>query len=143
MIVLEEEFLTAMDQLDERAVAWLRQQGVSERALHLWPGPIGTAPIETHPTGYFELAEDMRRAYVQPVLSGGEFTDIVDLIAWFPNQPNQWWTRLYSGCPLGADQLDKAELLGEPARCSCRSGRRSSPRAARSGRSGGGAWSLR
>lgn len=108
------EFLMAMDGLNNRATAWLRSQGVPEIALHMWPGPVGVAPIETHPPGCFDFAEHGRPAYIQPVLIGPAFSDIVDLIAWHPDDPGRWWTRLYSGLPLGVDQLDVAEILGEP-----------------------------
>ena len=111
--MLEEEFLSPMDGLDDRASAWLKQQGVPKIALDMWPGPVGVASIEAHPMGCFEFVPDTRRAFIQPVLSGGEFTDIVDLVAWHPDQPGQCWARHYSGVPLGIDQLDRAELLGE------------------------------
>ena len=34
------------------------------------------ASIETHPLGLFDFAEQGRLAFIQPVLSGGEGTDI-------------------------------------------------------------------
>lgn len=108
------EFLIAMDGLDGRAAEWLQRQGVPDIALHMWPGPVGVAPIETHPFGHFDFAKFGRRAYIQPVLSGGAFTDIVDLVAWKPDRPNQWWTRCYSGVPLGDDQLFTAEYWQKP-----------------------------
>ena len=109
-----EEFLAAMDGLDDQAAACLRRQGVSEKALHLWPGPVGVARIETHPLGIFNFAEHGHRAFIQPVLIGGEFTDIGDLIAWYPDDPARWWTRRYTGLPLGIDQLDCAEIESLP-----------------------------
>lgn len=111
---LNNQFPPAMDGLDDRSVAWLRRQGVPEIAIDLWPGPVGVAAIETHPLGLFDFAEHGRRAFIQPVLSGGEFTDTVDLIAWYPDNPGRWWTCCYSGVPLGVDQLDRAEIEGEP-----------------------------
>lgn len=112
--MLEQEFLHAMDGLDERSSAWLKQQSVGEIALDMWPGPIGVASIEPHPMGVFEFVEDKRRAFIQPVLCGPAFSEIVDLVAWYPDQPGTWWTRCYSGVPLGVDQLDKAEIEQEP-----------------------------
>ena len=109
-----EEFLFAMDGLDDRSAACLRRQDVPEIAVDQWPGPVGVAAIETHPLGIFDFAEHGRRAFIQPVLSGGEFTDIVDLIAWFPDNPGRWWTRCYSGVPLGDDQLFYAAYWEEP-----------------------------
>ncbi len=111
---LEEEFLQAMDRLDERSTACLKQHGVPDISLSMWPGPVGMASIETHPMNCFDFVPDRRRAFVMPVLSGGAFSDIVDLTAWFPDNPGRCWTRCYSGVPLGVDQLDRAELLGDP-----------------------------
>jgi len=111
---LNNQFSPAMDGLDDRSAVWLRRQGVPEFAIDLWPGPVGVAAIETHPLGLFDFAEHGRRAFIQPVLSGGKFTDIVDLIAWFSDNPGRWWTHCYSGVPLGIDQLDRAEIEGEP-----------------------------
>lgn len=110
--MLEHEFLHAMDGFDERSSAWLKRQGVGDIALDMWPGPIGVASIETHPMGIFEFVEDRRRAFIQPVLCGPAFSEIVDLVAWYPDQPGTWWTRCYSGVPLGADELDHAEIEG-------------------------------
>lgn len=110
--MLEEEFLYAMDGLDKRSSAWLKQQGVGDVALDMWPGPIGVASIETHPMGIFEFVEGRRHAFVMPVLCGPAFSEIIDLMAWFPDQPGTWWTRCYTGVPLGVDQLDKAEIEG-------------------------------
>lgn len=107
-------FLRAMDGLDERAGAWLTQQGAPARALDLWPGPVGVASIEVYPEGIFDFSETGRRAYIQPILLGGAFTDIADLVAWYPDKLGQWWTLLGTGYPLGVDQLDRAELLVQP-----------------------------
>ena len=111
---LDEKFLLAMDGLGERTAAWLQRQGVPEITLQMWPGPVGVAAIETRPLGLFDFAEHGRRAFIQPVLSGPAFSDILDLIAWYPDNPGRCWTRLYTGVPLGVDQLDHAEIEGEP-----------------------------
>ena len=114
MIDLVLEFSSAMDGLDDRARAWLPRQGVPIAAIDAWPGPIGVAPIETHQIGIFDFAEHGRRALIMPVLSGPQYTDLVDLIAWFPDAPDQWWSRRYFSIPLGADQLDIAVMGGNP-----------------------------
>ena len=95
-------------------IEWLRKQSVPESALTGWPGPVGAAPIETRAQGIFDFAEVGRRAFIQPVRTGGKNTHIADLVAWYPDDPSRWWTRLYTGTPLGIDQLDRAELLGKP-----------------------------
>lgn len=112
--MLEKEFLSTMDGLDEQSALRLQRQGVPDIALNLWPGPVGAAAIETHPLGIFDFAETGRPAYIQPVLIGGAFTDIIDLVAWYPEVPGRWWTRCYTGIPLGVDQLDRAEIEGLP-----------------------------
>lgn len=111
---LVDVFLLALDDLDDGATAWLQHQGIPDIALDMWPGPVGVAAIETHPLGIFDFAEHGHRAFIQPVLSGGEFTDIADLIAWYPDKPAHWWTHCYTGLPLGIDQLDRAEIEGFP-----------------------------
>lgn len=96
--------------------AWLIRRSVSNRFLTLgiWPGPVGFARIETHPLGIFDFAESGPRAFVHPIWSAGPYSEILDLVAWFPDRPDIWWTHLYTGLPLGVDQLDHAEIAGEP-----------------------------
>ena len=110
-------FAASMDRLDDTkadARVWLLRQDVPEIAIDTWPGPLGVAKIETLAPGLFDFAEEGRPAYIQPVLVGGEFTPICDLIAWRPDDPAKWWTSYGSGIPLGVAQLDRGELLGEP-----------------------------
>ena len=111
---LTAEFLLAMNSLDDQAAKCLRRHGVPETAFHLWPGPVGVANIEPHPLSCFDFAEHGRCAFIQPVLSGGAFTDLCDLVAWHPDRPDQVWQRRYTGIPLGVDQLDRAGIEGEP-----------------------------
>jgi hypothetical protein len=99
---------------DKREADWLRAQGVLPTALNAWPGPVKVAGIETHPPGVFDLADHGRRAFIQPVLCGPQYTDLIDIIAWFPADPARWWMLNYSGEPLGVDQLDRAEIKREP-----------------------------
>ncbi len=112
-IDLAAEF-AACDLPDDAACAWLRRQGVADTATWLWPGPVRTAQVETHPMGMFDFIETGPRAFVHPILTGPAFSDMADLVAWFPNDPSTWWTRRYTGLPLGADQLDRAEIEGLP-----------------------------
>jgi hypothetical protein len=115
MYTLVNEFLLSMDGLDDRSATWLLHQGVSETALHQWPGPVGVTAIETNLLGgIFDLAEHGRRAFIQPILSGPGFTDIVDLVAWYPDNPWHWWTLCYTGVPLGDDQLYAADYWQNP-----------------------------
>lgn len=108
---LKSEMRAARNALDIRYQTWLREHGVSDSAIMGWPGPMGCSCIETHPMGMFDFSETGYRAFIQPILSG---PDIIDLVAWFPSRPERWWTRRYSGNPLGIDQLDRAEIEGEP-----------------------------
>ena len=106
-------FFTALRGLDRQARAWLAKR-LPELIIDEPPGPVGVAEIEIQALGTFEFMDGGRRAFIQPVLVGGPYTDIVDLVAWRPDDPGQWWTQQYSGTPLGVDQLDRAEILGEP-----------------------------
>ena len=114
MIDLAAEMVASMDDRDDRAIAWLRHQGVPEMALWEWPGPVGVVMIETDKMGTFAPSESGRRAFVHPVLVGAQFSELADLIAWFPDRPDRWWTRLRTGHPLGADQLEQAEFDDAP-----------------------------
>ena len=55
---LAHAFLATFYSLDDRAAAWLKRNGVFRLAMLEWPGPIGVAPIEIHPPGIFDFAEE-------------------------------------------------------------------------------------
>ena len=108
-------FLATFDSLNARPSEWLGKMGVSRLAMLQYPGPIGVATIEIHPPGIFDFAEEGNRAFIQPVLSGPQYSEIIDLVAWFPRRPDRWWTLMYLACPLGIEQLDFAEFEQKPA----------------------------
>lgn len=114
MRTLEIEFLRAMDGLDDIARCWLVSQGVSPGIIEVSPGPITTATIEADELGCFQFAEFGKVAFIHPVTVGGPFTDIADLIAWFPDKPHRWWLLLGNGYPLGVDMLNHAKIEGLP-----------------------------
>ena len=97
---------------DRREKDWLHLQGVPPLALLAWPGPVLVGEIETHTIGVFDFAEAGRRAFIQPVLSGPAYSDLIDLVAWCPADPGKWWSQCYSGVPLGVGYLDRAEISG-------------------------------
>ena len=108
-------FATALDGLDAGASDWLGKMDVSRLAMLQYPGPVAVATIEIHPPGIFDFAEEGQRAYIHPVLSGPQYSEIIDLVAWFPRRPDRWWTFKYLACPLGIEQLDFAEFEQKPA----------------------------
>lgn len=108
------EFVAALNGLDDVARRWLLSEGVPPGIIEVSPGPVTVAKIETFEPGVFQFSESGRRAFVHPVHIAGPFSDICDLIAWRPSDPGQFWNRFYSGTPLGVEQLDLAENLGEP-----------------------------
>jgi hypothetical protein len=106
------EFLAADSGLDELSRRWLTAHGVRPGLLEAMPtGPVAVAKIETYAPGCFEFSEDGQRAFVSPIWDGG---DIADLIAWHPRQPANFWTRTFSGTPLGIENLARAEIHGKP-----------------------------
>jgi hypothetical protein len=114
MNVLVGEFLAAINGLDNLSRHWLIAQGVPPGIIEVSPGPVTVATIETDSLGTFQFSESGIKAFVHPITSGGAFTDIFDLVAWRPSDPTRWWTRLYSGIPLGDDQLFHAAYWEHP-----------------------------
>lgn len=109
-INLGAELVAGIDALPETGVRWLRAHGVSGSALLAWPGPVGMTRIETLDFGFWEPCDNGRPAFVQPALVGGAFSEILDLIAWFPSDPSACFQRTGHGPLLGWAWLDAARF---------------------------------
>ncbi len=109
------DLVSAYQRCDDPARNWLCRQGVSTETMLMWPGPVGVAKIETQELGFFIWAENGQRAFVHPIYSAGSCSEIIDVVAWLPANPSQWWTLCRTGHPLGDDQLFHAEFWDEPA----------------------------
>jgi hypothetical protein len=111
---LNNEFLAADTGLDPVSRRWLEAQGIRPGCLEVLPcGPVIVSKIETFEPGIFEFSESGPRAFIHPIWDG---PFLADLIAWRPADPATFWTRLYSGTPLGIENLSRAEIYGEPLR---------------------------
>lgn len=98
------------------AMRLLESAGVSRRCL-LTPegvcGAFGLAVIE--PTGArFQFSEAGRDA-VAIGLHGAD-CELVDLLAWCPDSPGQWWTRFGLAVFAGEEAVERAAFLGKPLR---------------------------
>ena len=74
---------------------------------------FGRARIEPLPTGTYRTADVGQWAVVLEVHDC--FDDLVDLVAWFPDDPTRWWLRHGDETPiLGVRALAIATWYGEP-----------------------------
>ncbi len=98
----------------------LKQHGVTREAIHR-AGSVAVARIST--TGRLWMPEPTGTpAFILPVWAGPapsiyygvENPVLIDMIAWRPNDPSQWWYRTGEGGALGIDNLDLAHTEGWP-----------------------------
>lgn len=91
---------------DDGKFRWLIDQGVSSEILRTGSGPLGAARIypDQPEKGLFEYADcehredDSLDVIIQGVFFHGIHGRLLDLVAWNPRRPEQWWLRL--GGPL-------------------------------------------
>lgn len=104
IVELVREMIAA--QADHRVDGILERHGVDDLDVRLH---CGLARIRT--TGrFYEPAIDGDHAIIVPVMDGDE---LVDLIAFDPRRPTEWFARLDSEPLLGASALSD-QLLGKP-----------------------------
>ena len=89
--------------------------GVSRRTLWTGPAAFGFGMIEENGDLY-QPRPDGFPAVIQPVaeIKSGLLTGIVDLIAWWTDNPAQWWTRRGIAPILGYESVERAAHYGEP-----------------------------
>ena len=86
MIALDEEFSSAVCNIDPGRIAALRAAGVPDKAFaaHL----VGMAPIEAHRGGLFDIADDGDLAVLLPVGEwDGRNGRLEDIVAFHPDTP--------------------------------------------------------
>ena len=108
------DLVRAHAQLDQPARTLLRQHEISSQTMKKYPGPIGTATIETHALDIFSFAEVGTKAIIFPVYFGSNDSEITDVIACLQSDPSRWFTHCHTGHPLGDDQLFAAEHCQKP-----------------------------
>jgi hypothetical protein len=103
MIDLADEFSAAVCSLTPQRIEVLRAVGIHERAIFHEPLLVGTAPIQTHKGGLYDL--DVTASEWAVVLPCGEWDGLNwaldDICAFFPNQPHRWFRRLGAADVLG------------------------------------------
>lgn len=118
MITLDRELESAVARLMARPDAKdiVERAGIPVSALIVLElsydhDPLGLEKIATEGSHY-QPAEDGREALILPVADG----DLLDLIAWFPDEPGRWWRR--TGIPdiLGEEAVRISRHTGERLR---------------------------
>ena len=90
-MLMIDDLVESYDGLNDGARDWLRDQGVADVAMLMYPGPLGVGRIQTHRDGLFEFNDDGVKAFVMPVNVAGRYSDIVDTLAFRPADPATWW----------------------------------------------------
>ena len=104
-INLAAELVAGINALPASGARWLRAHGVSDSALLAWPGPVGAVRIRPLECGLWEPSDTGGMAFIQPALDDGAYSTIIDLVAWFPANPAEFWLRTGLATVLGEGSM--------------------------------------
>lgn len=112
---LDAEYRAATRAAGRKAARRLRDLGVPLGVLYGLATDFcvyGAGRVETHRSGVFEFSPEGTPAIVQPAARcsvPGE-PEIIDLVCWFPDNPNRWWQRTGNGLFLDYDALNRSSF---------------------------------
>ena len=106
---LIDEFLDSLERVKQCHLDYLIARGVTGRSI-IDVGLVGAMPIETNGLLY-QPAPSGREAFVVSVRD--PFDAVIDLCAWLPDGPRQWWLRKGVGAVLGAVVADYANAMDQ------------------------------
>ena len=69
------------------------------------------SPVLTD-NSYFQYADDGPWAHMIPVATAGG--DVIDVVAYFPEQPRLWWLHKGTATILGEEDLSRASYYDQP-----------------------------
>jgi hypothetical protein len=107
------EFTAATAAAEREDFDYLITEGVPRNWLWCGPMRFGIAPITTSGATYEPIVAG-KRAFLLPAAPLDDDEDIVDLVAWHPDEPCQWWSRLGVAPILNPAAIDRAEIFREP-----------------------------
>lgn len=100
MTPLAAEYSAAHAAMLRRAgLAWASPEACA--ALPICPRVQGLTPIEPTSDWLYEPA-GTRRGWCLPVFDDSDPSELIDLVAWYPSSPDQWYRRTGAGLFLGA-----------------------------------------
>lgn len=114
---LHAEYEQAAWDVGPRTVQLMKCLGVPPDVLYLQAKEyctFGVARIETHKSGFYEPFDRGQIAIVQSCARCPEpySPDVIDLVAWLPGNPGQWWVRIGCAPVLDLDEIDRAAFFG-------------------------------
>lgn len=97
-------------------------RGVPKDFLWLGPMRFGVAEVATDTDGTYQPMPGGRLAYIVPARpladldddEWGTEQDLVDLVAFFPDEPGRWWVRTGAEPILHPFAIARAEIMREP-----------------------------
>lgn len=113
---LLDEFAEANERLTDKVVGRLTEIGVPQEVVF---GPhsavVGVERIATN-DNYYHPDPDGKPAIIVPVADdyGPGFMDPIDLCAWHPADPEQWFLRVGSSALMGGLEVERARIMGSP-----------------------------
>ena len=102
MTDLQDEFADAVCSITPQRLDWLRAAGLPDEAIFAEPLMVGVGHVEIHTGGLFEPRDEGPLAVLVPAGTPTAIGwDLVDLVAFYLEQPENWWRRTGEGQVLG------------------------------------------
>ncbi len=121
---LAAEFLTALDRSEPREVDWICRACDAKPTDLVNVGGVAVQSIETYRDGTYQPCTGGMSTFVVCAFGGpapsprnrttnalnGGGVDVLDLIAWNPSRPGQWWCREGAAAFLGTSAYETARF---------------------------------